>query len=36
MNEWFKKLFENIKSKWQAWKPFQKAIAIGIVVVGMR
>ncbi len=33
MNEWFKKLFENIKSKWQAWKPLQKGIAIGIVVI---
>lgn len=33
MNEWFKKLFTNIKNKWQSWKAFQKAIAIGLVVL---
>jgi len=33
MNEWFKKTIETIKQKWTTWKPMQKGIAVGIVVV---
>ena len=33
MNEWFKKLFANIKEKWTKWSALQKGIAIGVVVV---
>ncbi len=33
MNEWFKKTFGTIKEKWSKWKPVQKLILIGIVVL---
>ncbi len=33
MNEWFKKTFGTIKEKWSKWKPVQKLILVGIVVL---
>ena len=33
MNEWFKKTFGTIKDKWSKWKPVQKLILIGIIVL---
>ncbi len=33
MNEWFKKTFGTIKEKWAKWRPVQKIILIGIVVL---
>ena len=33
MNEWFKKLFSQIKELWAKWSLVQKIILIGIVVV---
>lgn len=33
MNEWFKKTFGTIKEKWSKWRPIQKGILIGIVVL---
>ena len=33
MNEWFKKLFSQIKTLWSKWSLIQKIILIGIVVV---
>ncbi|MBQ0051446.1 MAG: flagellar M-ring protein FliF [Treponema sp.] len=33
MNEWLKNVIEKIKSLWAGWKPIQKAIAAGIVIV---
>ena len=33
MNEWLKKVFGKLKDLWSKWKPIQKVILIGIVVV---
>ena len=33
MNEWLKKVFGKLKDMWSKWKPIQKVILIGIVVV---
>lgn len=33
MNEWLKKVFGKIKEMWSKWKPIQKVIIIGIIVV---
>ena len=33
MNEWLKKVFGKLKDMWSKWKPIQKVILIGIIVV---
>ena len=33
MNEWLKKVFGKLKDLWSKWKPIQKVILIGIIVV---
>ena len=33
MNEWLKKVFGKLKDLWSKWKPIQKVILIGIVVI---
>lgn len=33
MNEWLKKVFTSIKDLWSKWKPIQKVILIGIIIV---
>lgn len=33
MNEWFKKVWAKIKELWSKWKPIQKVILIGIIIV---
>ncbi len=33
MNEWFKKTFGTIKEKWSKWRPIQKGILIGIILL---
>lgn len=33
MNEWFKKVWTKIKELWSKWKPIQKVILIGIIIV---
>ncbi len=33
MNEWLKKVFGKIKDLWSKWKPIQKVIIIGIIIV---
>lgn len=33
MNEWLKKVFTSIKNLWSKWKPVQKVILIGIIIV---
>lgn len=33
MNEWFKKVWTKIKELWSKWKPIQKIILIGIIIV---
>lgn len=33
MNEWFKKFWAKIKELWSKWKPIQKVILIGIIIV---
>ena len=33
MNEWLKKIFAKAKELWSKWKPIQKVIIIGIIIV---
>ena len=33
MNEWLKKVLTSIKDLWSKWKPIQKVILIGIIIV---
>lgn len=33
MNEWFKKVWAKVKELWSKWKPIQKVILIGIIIV---
>ena len=33
MNEWLKKVTDSIKNLWSKWKPIQKVILIGIIVI---
>ncbi|MBP5588454.1 MAG: flagellar M-ring protein FliF, partial [Treponema sp.] len=33
MNEWLKKVTEGDKNMWSKWKPIQKVILIGIIVI---
>ena len=33
MNEWLKKVLTSIKNLWAKWKPIQKVILIGIIIV---
>ena len=33
MNEWLKKVLDKLKSLWSKWKPIQKVILFGIIIV---
>ena len=33
MNEWLKKVVDSAKNLWSKWKPVQKVILFGIIVV---
>ena len=35
MNEWFKRLLEQLRNLWSQWKPVQKVIFFGIVGVSI-
>ena len=33
MNEWLKKVTDGLKNMWSKWKPIQKVILFGIIIV---
>ncbi|MFW5811771.1 MAG: flagellar M-ring protein FliF, partial [Alkalispirochaetaceae bacterium] len=35
MNEWFKRLIEQLKNVWSQWKPVQKVIFFGVIGVAL-